>query len=72
VIDASALLAVLQKETGYLTVDPLLKDSLMSAVNLSEVLQKAEQKALKIPNLANSLQGLGIDLVLSLNRRLHL
>jgi PIN domain nuclease of toxin-antitoxin system len=51
VIDSSALLAVLQKETGYLTVIPLLNRSLMSTVNLSEVLQKVEQKNLQIVNL---------------------
>jgi ribonuclease VapC len=63
IIDASALLAVLQKETGYLTVVPLLMGAFMSTVNLAEVLQKAEQKALKIPNLMDSLLGLGIEMV---------
>ena len=63
VIDASALLAVLQKETGYLIVIPLLMGASMSTVNLSEVLQKIEQKGLKIPNLVGSLEGLGIKMV---------
>lgn len=63
VIDASALLAVLQKESGYLTVIPLLTGAAMSTVNLSEVLKKSEQKGLKIPNLVNSLQALGIEMI---------
>jgi len=63
VIDASALLAVLQKEIGYLTVVPLLNGAYISTVNLSEVLQKVEQKGLKISNLVNSLQALGLHLV---------
>jgi ribonuclease VapC len=60
VIDSSALLAVLQKETGYLIVVPLLMGASMSAVNLSEVLQKAEQKNLRIPDLAVNIRGLGV------------
>lgn len=63
VIDASALLAVLQKETGYLTVVPLLNGAYISTVNLSEVLQKSEQKGLKVSNLVNSLVGMGLQLV---------
>jgi len=63
VIDASALLAVLQKETGYLAVVPILMGASMSTVNLSEVLQKDEQKKLKIPNLVSNLQSLGIEMV---------
>ena len=63
VIDSSALLAVLQKETGYLTVVPLLAGALMSTVNLSEVLQKVEQKNLQIVNLMDSLQVTGIEMI---------
>jgi ribonuclease VapC len=63
VIDSSALLAVLQKETGYLIVVPLLMGASISTVNLSEVLQKAEQKTLKVPNLLISLQGLRIEII---------
>ena len=63
VIDASALLAVLQKEIGYLSVVPLLNGAYFSTVNLSEVLQKSEQKGLKISNLVSSLEGLGLNLV---------
>ena len=63
IIDSSALLAVLQKETGYLTVVPLLSGALMSTVNLSEVLQKVEQKNLQIVNLMDSLQVMGIEMI---------
>ena len=41
VLDASALLAYLQRERGHAEVVPVLEDSAISAVNLSEVLQKA-------------------------------
>jgi PIN domain nuclease of toxin-antitoxin system len=41
VLDASALLAYLQHEQGHAVVEPLLERAAISAVNLSEVLQKA-------------------------------
>ena len=41
VLDASALLAVLNQEAGMDVVLPLLPGALMSAVNWSEVVQKA-------------------------------
>ena len=43
VLDASALLALLQEEPGADLVEELLDGAIMSAVNLSEVIQKAEQ-----------------------------
>ena len=43
VLDASAALAWLKSEPGAAVVEPLLKGSLISAVNWSEVLQKARQ-----------------------------
>ncbi len=38
VLDASALLALIQKEQGADIIKPLLKDSVMSTVNIAEVL----------------------------------
>ena len=43
VLDASAVLALLQEEPGADEVESLLDGALMSSVNLSEVIQKAEQ-----------------------------
>jgi len=43
VLDASAVLAWLHGEPGADVVEPLLDGALLSAVNLSEVLQKAMQ-----------------------------
>ena len=45
VLDASAVTAVLRKERGYENVFPLLRGSLISAVNLAEVLCTARLKA---------------------------
>ena len=44
-LDASALLALIQEETGAETIRPLLKSSVMSVVNVTEtlsVLQRAQ------------------------------
>ena len=41
VLDASAILAVLQRERGHAQVVPHLKGGIISAVNYSEVLKKA-------------------------------
>jgi len=40
-----------------------LNGAYFSAVNHSEVLQKSEQKGLKISNLVISLEGIGLNLV---------
>jgi len=59
VLDASALLALLQEERGADEVELFLDGALMSCVNLSEVLQKAGQCA-QIEGLEYDLQALGI------------
>jgi ribonuclease VapC len=46
VIDASALLAVINQETGADAVIPFLRQSLVSAVNLSEVYTKLFDKGI--------------------------
>ena len=61
VLDASAVLALLQGETGADQVEPLLDGALMSCVNLSEVLQKAEQHDVDTEGLEFDLQALGVD-----------
>ena len=61
VLDASAVLALLQGEAGADQVEPILDGALMSCVNLSEVLQKAEQHDVDTEGLEHGLQALGVD-----------
>ena len=61
VLDASALLALLQEERGADEVEGLLDGASMSCVNLSEVLQKAEQHGVETEGLEYDLEALGIE-----------
>ena len=60
VLDASALLAYLQRERGYLLVEPVLEAAAMSAVNLSEVLQKSAAAGVSTAGLEADLQAVGL------------
>ena len=60
VLDASALLVYLQRERGHLLVEPLLEASAMSAVNLSEVLQKSAAAGVSTEGLLADLQAVGL------------
>ena len=61
VLDASAVLALLQEESGADDVESLLDGALMSCVNLSEVIQKAEQHGVNTEGLEYDLEALGIE-----------
>jgi ribonuclease VapC len=61
VLDASAVLTLLQEEPGADEVERLLDGALMSCVNLSEVLQKAEQHGVPIEGLEFDLEALGVE-----------
>jgi len=61
VLDASAVLALLQEEPGADEVEAALDAALMSCVNLSEVLQKAEQHEADVEGLEYDLQALGVE-----------
>jgi PIN domain nuclease of toxin-antitoxin system len=61
VLDASAVLALLQEEPGADEVEALLDGALMSCVNLSEVLQKAEQHDVRTEGLEYDLEALGVE-----------
>lgn len=61
VLDASAVLALLQEEPGADEVEGLLDGALMSCVNLAEVLQKAEQHDVETEGLEFDLEALGIE-----------
>lgn len=61
VLDASAVLALLQEEPGADEVESLLDVALMSSVNVSEVIQKAEQHGVDTEGLEYDLEALGIE-----------
>ena len=65
VIDASALLAVLNGEQGGDTVAPLLADAAMSTVNWAEVIQKAMAHgvASTAQDLRTDVEALGLELL---------
>jgi PIN domain nuclease of toxin-antitoxin system len=60
VLDASALLVVLHDEPGASVVELLLEDSRVSAVNWSEVVQKALARGIDIDNLRTEIEALGV------------
>ena len=60
VVDASALLAMLQGEPGSDAVAMLLATAVVSAVNWSEVLQKARSHGVDIAGLEDELVHLGV------------
>ena len=61
VLDASAVLVLLHEEPGADEVERLLDGALVSAVNLSEVIQKAEQHGVNTEGLEFDLGALGIE-----------
>ncbi len=63
VLDASAVLALLHEEPGADAVEAALDGAVMSCVNLSEVLQKAEQHGVDTEGLEFDLQALGVRLL---------
>ena len=62
VLDASALLAYLQDEPGSKTVDDVLEESCISAVNWSEVVQKSVAARVEIDGLREDLEALGLEI----------
>lgn len=63
VLDASALLAVLHGERGGDVVEALLDGAVMSAVNWSEVVQKAASRGVATDGLAEDVGALGVRVV---------
>ena len=62
VLDASALLAYLQREPGANLVRPVMAEAVMSTVNWAEVVQKVSEGIEDLPGLRGSLESLGLDL----------
>ena len=60
VLDASALLAWLHRESGGERVAAVLDGAAMSAVNWSEVIQKSLQKGVEVQGIRDELTDLGL------------
>jgi PIN domain nuclease of toxin-antitoxin system len=60
VLDASALLVVLHDEPGAAAVEPLLDGAAVSAVNWSEVVQKAATRGVDVTRLREEVEALGV------------
>ncbi len=63
VLDASAVLALLNQETGHDKVEAVLADSVMSAVNLCEVMGKLIDAGLSEEEAHESLDLLNIEII---------
>lgn len=63
VLDASALLALLHQEEGSQHVESALRESGISSVNWSEVIQKALARGADIVGLRSDLEALGLRIV---------
>lgn len=63
VLDASALLAMLQEEPGGGLVQELLETAAISSVNWSEVTQKALERQADVEGLRHELEALGLEIV---------
>lgn len=63
VLDASAVLAMLHREPGADAVAAIVGASAISAVNWSEVVQKAASHGVDVEGLADGLGSIGLDIV---------
>ena len=63
VLDASALLAMLQGEPGGDVVQGLLETAAISSVNWSEVAQKSLEKQTELEGLRHDLEALGLEIL---------
>ena len=63
VLDASALLAMLQDEPGGDIVQELLETAAISSVNWSEVMQKSLERQMDVEGLRYDLEALGLAIL---------
>ena len=63
VLDASALLALLNRESGADEVRPLVERSVISSVNWAEVFQRAIALGMEVRDLRIRLESLGLGLL---------
>lgn len=62
VLDASALLAYLQDESGSDAVEVVLRDSVISSVNWAEVVQKSIAAGAGVVGMRDDLEALGLSI----------
>ena len=63
ILDASALLALMLGESGADAVDAILPNARISAVNLSEVVAKLQERAVPDDVIVDSLKELDLDVI---------
>ena len=63
VLDSSAILAVINSETGAENVEPLLSNSLVSTVNVAEVLTKIVDKGISLEAALEEFLKLGLEII---------
>jgi len=63
VLDASALLALLQDEPGGTQVEPFLPGAAMSTVNLAEVVGKLSEAGMPEESIRTAVAPLGLEIV---------
>jgi PIN domain nuclease of toxin-antitoxin system len=63
VLDASALLALLNAESGSQAVAERLSEAAVSAVNLSEVVAKLSERGIPESEIRSALDGLGLEII---------
>jgi PIN domain nuclease of toxin-antitoxin system len=63
VLDSSAILAVLNLEKGAEKVAPLLSNSIVSSINVAEVLTKLVERNISLENALEDLLRLGLEIV---------
>jgi PIN domain nuclease of toxin-antitoxin system len=63
VLDASAVLAWLFRERGEAVVDRMLEHAALPAVNLAEVLYRADETGMRTEHLQRDLEALGLRVV---------
>lgn len=69
ILDASALLALIQNEEGTQVVDSLLDDSTIHSVNLAEVARKLVQKGMSVVEATELLSDLHLDVIEELSEK---
>jgi PIN domain nuclease of toxin-antitoxin system len=62
VLDASAVIAVLKDEPGAKVVTEVLAQSIISAVNWCEVVQKMHERSIDVARLSVILEGAGLKI----------
>jgi ribonuclease VapC len=63
VLDASAVLALINEEPGAEVVDALLDDAVISAVNLSEVIAVLVDAGFEVDHASGRIGALGLDVI---------